>query len=103
MTALDFMMYCAGSGVLLVCGAWSVKILTDSRARVRHQREATARMEEPLDPMNQRLQEIRSAQFGRPMMRTHQTWPVMTPRPRPPAPAPTDTKRTKDSEKKGKQ
>ena len=99
MQALDFVMYCAGTGVLLVCTAHAIKVLSDTRARGKVAKDVERRREEPLDPMGQRLQEFRSAQFGRPMARPAQppqTWPVMGVRSSPPAPP----KLTKDSEKK---
>lgn len=110
MTALDFMMGCIGTGVFLVCAAWSFKILSDTRTRGRSARELVQRKEEPLDPMGQRLQELRGARFGRPMAEPADvplrapptTWPVMTPKPRPLKPPPPDDKRkvTKDEGKK---
>lgn len=111
MTALDFMMGCIGTGVFLVCAAWSFKILSDTRTRVRSSRELVQRKEEPLDPMGQRLQELRGARFGRPMAEPPTaplrpppaTWPVMgPPRPRPQtAPLPEEKRKvTKDEGKK---
>lgn len=103
MTALDFMMACIGTGVLLVCSAHAFKVLTVARATSKVAKDVAQRREEPLDPMNQRLQEFRSAQFGRPMVgrRTQppQTWPTMGTRQAPPVPPPPD-KRKKDSDKK---
>lgn len=102
MTALDFMMACIGTGVLLVCAAHAFKVLSVTRSTTKVARELTHRREEPLDPMNQRLQEFRQAQFGRPMTpptrQPPQTWPVMGVRPA--APPPPDDKRTKVSDKK---
>ena len=109
MTALDFMMGCIGTGIFLVCGAWSFKILSDTRTRVRSAKELVQRKDEPLDPMGQRLQELRGARFGRPMAEPKDaplrapptTWPVMQTRaiPRKPVPPP-DDKKTKDEGKK---
>ena len=112
MTALDFMMGCIGTGIFFVCAAWSVKILSDTRTRVRSARELVQRKDEPLDPMGQRLQELRGARFGRPMADPIDvplrppptTWPVMTPprpRPQPKPPLPDDKRKvTKDEGKK---
>lgn len=85
MTAVDFMMACVGSGILIVCIAWSVKILTDTRVRVKAQRDLVQRKEEPLDPLGQQLQEIRSARFGmrmapQPRGDAPPTWPVLVKR-----------------------
>lgn len=99
MQALDFMMYCVGVGVVLVSSAHAFRVLSDTKARGKIAKDAIQRREEPLDPMGKRLQEFRSAQFGRPMERPQQppqTWPVMGVRSSPPAPP----KRNKDSDKK---
>lgn len=102
MAALDFMMACVGTGVFLVCTAWSIKILSDARTRIHAARELVQRKDSPLDPMGQRLQELRGARFGRPMVPDAplrpppQTWPVMRTKP---LPLP-DDKRKKDVGKK---
>src|SRR5689334_20572407 len=102
------MMGCIGTGVFLVCAAWSFKILSDTRTRSRSARELVQRKDEPMDPMGKRLQEFRDARFGRPMLgpeptepRPPPTWPVMQTRtiPRKAAPPPED-KKTKDEGKK---
>lgn len=101
MTALDFMMACIGVGVILVSGAHALRILSDTRSRGKVVNDLAHRRDEPLDPMGQRLHDIRNARFGRPMAPpmgteqaprpTPQTWPVMRPRqaapPEPKAPA----------------
>lgn len=84
-SALDFMMACVGVGILLVCAAWSFKILTDTRTRIKVHRDVGQRSDEPLDPLGQQLQEIRTARFGMRMAPTPRgdappTWPVMAPR-----------------------
>lgn len=88
MTSLDFMMACIGSGVFLVCVAWSIKIISDTRARARVARShdtGPLRPDEPQDPLGRQLQEFRSTRFGREMTqprppRPAETWPVMHPR-----------------------
>jgi hypothetical protein len=92
MTALDFMLTCFGAGVLSVCLALSVKIVTDTRARVRVVKDLAQRKDEPIDPMGQRLQELRSATFGRRMVGVNreQTWPVERLKIKGPIPSPND-------------
>ncbi len=72
MSAVDFAVVCAGLGVLLACGSWSIKIIHDVMLRSGSaNRRGAGQMNagpEPMDLMGQRLHEIRDAQFGRPMI-----------------------------------
>jgi len=117
-SSFDFALGCIGVGTLLVCVAFSIKILSDVRLRAKASHHVPDRNRQPqhvaitVDPLEQRLHEAR-AQFGRPIgpgspafSRSHhqvQTWPVAERRQRLPIkpgseranPDP-DTKKTKN-------
>lgn len=85
-TALDFMFFCAGIGILLVSGTWVLKILASIgrsfQTTPRKSKPVIQVNDEPLDPMGKRLQEFRDAQFGLPMEPKPRnaglaTWPVV--------------------------
>lgn len=82
MTAVDFMVSCVGVGVLSVCVAWSAKLLTDVRARVKastdRQDTHTTQDDVTLDPMNQRLLEFRRSRFGVPVVQDSTRPPPVT-------------------------
>jgi hypothetical protein len=66
----DFLLTCVGSGVLLVCVSWSIKILTDVRGKNHSLKNLAPQKHvavEPIDTMSERLQEIRQSKFGVPM------------------------------------
>ncbi len=85
MNALDFALGCGGVGVLLVCVAISVRIISDVRLKAKASRDTTDRSKLSshvaitLDPMEQKLREARSS-FGLPInprkVPSLQTWPV---------------------------
>jgi len=81
-TALDFMFMCLGSGALLVCSAWTYKVINDVRVRSNIEKHiastSSKRLDEPLDPMNRQLAELRNASFGTQQRSTRvptETWP----------------------------
>jgi len=91
---LDFMMTCIGIGILIVCVAWATKILNEIRIKSKaasRELRLVQHKDEPIDPMGQRLQEFRDAQFGMPM----------TPKPRSSAPPVWPVVRKKEQKKQG--
>ena len=80
MTAIDFLLYCTGTGVVLVSGAAAVRLIAGSRPHTVQSKPAPAPKWEPLpDPaaegLADRLQAFQTTRFASPIVRRREDRP----------------------------